>query len=625
MEDNNISLSEHQLEIPQFEKPNRIISLLEQEKLLDNESLSVARAEDLDRLYGDTNLPDGFIFDKEGWLTYLKDTDSENSPTVIRICSKLEVVARTRDQVGENHGRLLRFFDLDNLEHSWAMPMQLLATDGAVYRQELLSKGLLIDPGKSARQLLTIYIQTSRPNKTVRCVDQTGWNKELKAFVFQNETIGNCGDEPLILQTATGLVPTQSVSGSILAWKQIPAQCVGNSRLIFALSAAFAPPLLLPLGLENGGVHFRGGSSSGKTTCLRAAASVWGGSDYLQQWRATANGLEGTAAAHNDSLLVLDEMGQMDGCEIGKVAYMLANGTGKTRSDKLGDSRKRKNWRLLFLSSGEISLSDHMLEAKQKVRAGQEVRVLDIPADGQEYGCFQNLHGAENGQNFAEQIGYLCQSFYGSAGIEFIRCLLEDQKKIISFSNNLMAELSKKFVPASASGQVYRAFNRFSLIAIAGELATNFGITGWNEGVAIEAAMHCFNDWLRARGDIGSQEEREIISHAHHFFEQHGESRFTPWVVDDQEKYSKTFMRVGFRRSCEEGEEFYVFPESFKREICKGFDPELFARVCLKNKLLMADSKGGATRSERLPGAKKSTRVYRFTSKVLTDEKANHE
>lgn len=616
MEDHNELYGAQQLEITEL-----VIPMPEPTtSRMDDEALSAGRAEELRRLHVDASLPHGFQFDGDDWLIYQKESASEIPPTTIRICSRLEVIARTRDQAGENHGRLLRFHDPDGLEHRWAMPMELLASDGAAYRQELLSKGLMIDAGKSARQLLTIYIQASHPATTVRCVEYTGWNKDRTAFVFQNETVGRCGKEPLILQTTSGLMPTQAVAGSVTEWQQVAAQCVGNSRLMFAVSAAFAPPLLLPLGLENGGIHFRGGSSSGKTTCLRAAASVWGGPDYVQQWRATANGLEGTAAAHNDCLLCLDEMGQMDPCELGKIAYMLANGTGKTRADKLGDSRKRKQWRLLFLSSGEISLSDHMREAKQRVRAGQEVRVLDIPADGQKHGCFQNLHGTEHGKVFAEHLGELCKSYYGSAGLEFVTCLLPVQERVIRDSHALMAALSNKFVPETASGQVQRAFNRFALVAAAGELATTFGITGWPEGAAIEASMHCFNDWLGARGDLGPQEERAILSQVRHFFEQHGESRLTPWYAEDQEKHGKTQMRVGFRKPCDAGEEFFVFLESFKREVCNGFDPELVSKVCLKQGYLIGDSKGGATRSERLPGAKKSTRVYRFTSKVLTGD-----
>lgn len=592
-----------------------------QETTPTHEESSQSRDEEFEKLYIDTKLPFGFYFDSDGWLAYQGETNNNgNAPQPIKICSRLEVVARTRDQAGENHGRLLQFSDPDRIVHRWAMPMDLLAGDGNVYRQELLSKGLMIAPGRSARQSLTNYIQMSVPESAVRCVQHTGWNKDRTAFVFRHETLGNPGNEPLILQTTSELSPLQAVSGTLAGWQQIAALCVENSRLLFALSAAFAPPLLFPLGMENVGIHFRGGSSSGKTTCLRAAASVWGGPDFLQQWRATANGLEGSAAAHNDCLLCLDEMGQIDPSELGKVAYMLANGTGKTRADKIGQSRKQVRWRLIFLSSGEISLADHMLEAKMRSRAGQEVRVLDIPADVRKYGCFENLHGMERAKAFAECLTDLCKLNYGNAGVEFVNCLLSNQDKVIQDSRILMAALSRKYIPATASGQVSRVFNHFALIAVAGELATTFGITGWLEGAAIEAAMACFQDWLRARGDMGPQEEKAILSQVRHFFEQHGDSRFTPWKTAEQEKHGKTLMRVGFRRRFERGEEFFVFPESFKHDICVGFDPAQVAQVCLKYAWLAPDQKGGATRSERLPGVKNSMRVYRFTSKVLEGE-----
>ncbi len=585
---------------------------------MDDEALSAARAKELDELCPEITLPNGFQYEGD-WLVFLKETDDETPPKSIKICSRLEVVARTRNQEGENHGRLLEFLDPDGVVHRWPMPMELLAGDGAMYRQELLSKGLLIAPGSSARQLLSTFIQTSIPAKTIRCVEQTGWNKERTAFLFQNRTVGDAGKEPLILQTKSNLPITQTVAGSFEGWQQIAALCIGNSRLIFSVSAAFTPPLLLLLGAENGGIHFRGGSSSGKTTCLRVAASVWGSPDSVQQWRATVNGLEGIASAHNDCLLCLDEMGQMDANEIGNAAYMLANGTGKLRGHKSGDSRPCKQWRLLFLSSGEISLNDHMLQVKQRARAGQEVRVLDIPADGQTYGCFQNLHGFELPKIFAEHLSSLCKSQHGTAGPLFIELLLTIQAEATQKINGLMNDLSKKHVPADASGQVHRAFNRFALIAAAGELATMLKITRWEEGAAIKAAISCFYDWLRSRGDMGPQEEREILSQVKHFFELHGDSRFAPWSEDGSDHHIKTIMRAGYRRKCEDGFESFVFPEIFKNEIAVGYDPALVAKVCLKHGLLMSDTKGGATRSERLPDSRNSKRVYRFTHLVLTE------
>ena len=50
----------------------------------------------------------------------------------------------------------------------------------------------------------------------------------------------------------------------------------GHVLLTLAISAALAGPLLHLAGYEGGGVHSLGQSSTGKTTVLRLAASVWG-------------------------------------------------------------------------------------------------------------------------------------------------------------------------------------------------------------------------------------------------------------------------------------------------------------------------------------------------------------
>jgi putative DNA primase/helicase len=81
----------------------------------------------------------------------------------------------------------------------------------------------------------------------------------------------------------------------------------------------------------------------------------------------------------------------------------------------------------------------------------------------------------------------------------------------------------------------------------------------------------------------------------------------------------KTVNRAGFKKCENEDIEFFVFPETFKTEIAKGFNSTLVAEVYLHHQLLRGGSNGEPTRSERLPGMAKSTRVYRFTSAVLTE------
>src|SRR5262249_46805279 len=145
-------------------------------------------------------------------------------------------------------------------------------------------------------------------------------------------------------------------------------------------------------------------------------------SGYLRQWRATANGLEGIAALHCDTLLCLDELSEVNPREAGNIAYMLANGQGKARARRDGSARPAFVWRVLFLSSGEITLVDKVREDdRQRATAGQQVRILDIPADAEtSCGLFENIHGASNPQEFADRLRAATQDYYGGAARAFL-------------------------------------------------------------------------------------------------------------------------------------------------------------------------------------------------------------
>lgn len=583
--------------------------------------LSLQRANELEAQYEEDKLPSGFYFSNDSLMYQADAKGDQDAPEPIFICSRLRITACTRDDANQNHGRLLEFKDIDNVHHEWAMPMQLLAGDGTAYREELLSMGLRIAPGSRARNQLTHYIQSSKPRARARCVVRTGWHNTC--FVLPDQTIGNSGKEHVILQAASSHFPDYVIKGTLEEWREkVSSLCLGNSRLIFSLSVSFSTPLLNVLGLENGGFHFRGASSTGKSTALFAAASVWGSKDYVQRWRATINGIEALAAGHNDALLCLDELSQVDANMAGEIAYMLANGSGKVRSNRQGHSRKKALWRLMFLSTGEISLAEHMGEVGKKARAGQEVRIVDIPADTYKYGLFEDLHGFSNGAAFSQALAQACSVCHGSAAVEFLTLLIKNLETAVHVVKKFSDEFMGAFVPQNADGQVYRVARRFALVAAAGELATSLGITGWEKGDSLQSAKACFFDWLKGRGGTGSQEEQSILSQVCCFFEQHGESRFTPW---DAPSEHKTLNRVGFRKTGDNGGmEFFVLKGAFKTEIAKGFDHRLVGKMCLKHGLLLEGSKGESTRSEKLPGIKGSTRCYRFTSKVLGDDGVSH-
>ncbi|WP_424360768.1 hypothetical protein [Methylocystis parvus] len=91
-----------------------------------------------------------------------------------------------------------------------------------------------------------------------------------------------------------------------------------------------------------------------------------------------------------------------------------------------------------------------------------------------------------------------------------------------------IASFIKKNVPVDSDGQLGRAAKRFGLIAAAGELATEFGVTGWERGQSTAAAAQCLARWKKTRGGDGKEpaEDRRAILHISRFIVQYGDSRF---------------------------------------------------------------------------------------------------
>jgi putative DNA primase/helicase len=429
-----------------------------------------------------------------------------STPPPVWLCAELRIVGATRDVHNDNHGHALEFRDRHGHLQRWAMPLELLE-DRREYRRVLRRLGLRMTSSKPGMDLLQRYLDLCDAERTMLAVEKTGWHGQI--YLLPDAAIGQRDtEEQIVLQGLDMTNEGYRQRGTLEAWQDtIAALCVGNSRLLLAVSMAFAAPLLTPPGIEGGGVHLRGPSSEGKTTAALVAASVWGEPGRVESWRATCNGLEGVAAFHNDNLLLLDELKEIDPREAGGAAYLLANGAGKRRGRPHGGTRPRLTWKVLFLSTGEISLGQHVEAVGQRVHAGQEVRLIDLAAEaGQSHGLFEALHGYANGQTFADGMKERVQETHGTAGRAFVSLLVRDMPSALEQVRELLQGFLAQ-VPTTATGQVRRVASKFALIGAAGELATKGGITGWAEGVALAAAVRCFHDWLRQRGTVTNADE----------------------------------------------------------------------------------------------------------------------
>ena len=540
----------------------------------------------------DCPMPEGFFLVPEGKRAglYKLDVKPDGEPNEIRIGPPLSVKGMTRDSEGNEWGLMLEWADPDGKKHTWPMPIELLFRQGADWYSALASGGWFGNP--VARKKLVDFLAGVRPVRRIRCVPRTGWDNT--AYILPDAVYGDTSESVVLQSTHHG--DLYRTAGTLEGWREIAVLAVGNSRLSFALCAAFAGPLLRLAGLEGGGFSFEGGSSSGKTTALQIAASVWGGPEHVRSWRATDNGLENIAVLHNDNVLILDEVGQVNGKVLAECAYMLANGQGKGRSSREGNLRKSHSWRLLFLSSGELGLADKLAENGLKSRGGQEVRFVGLPVDT---AMLTELHGFPHAGAVVNRLKELTTLHYGHAGRTFLHKLTEPDTMttVLSELQPALANTVSRLVPVGADGQVRRVAQRFALCGLAGGLAAQMDILP-PDFDAPGCAERCFHDWLAARGGIGASEDTAILAAVRLFIEQHGASRFQ----DLDTQMSTCVNRVGFRRKGEGGcTEFIILPESFRVEVCKGFSERRAARVLAEAGWLKLSQVGRLKSERRLP------------------------
>ena len=430
----------------------------------------------------------------------------------------------------------------------------------------MCDRGWLATTVTKHQSFLKEFIRSQNPNKRIRIIKSVGWTGD--SFVLPDKVIGkNADDEFLYVGGGNTASPTK---GTLEDWqKSIGMMSLANSRLMFAVSASFAAPLLKVLDGEGGGIHFYGRSSSGKSTTLLAGSSVWGPPNSVLTWRSTSNGLEGILARFNDLALCMDELGQAPSKEVVEITYMISNGRGKSLANKDGSAKPVKEWRCVVLSSGEITLPDKIQEGGQKYKAGQEVRFLDIPADpGKGMGVFECLHNYSSPKDFAVAIQKACAENYGEPGRVFVSTLVEDLPSKLDEIREDYKKCTTLFANPNVSSQIQRVSSRFALYAYAGELAAEYGIVPWPTGRAIIAAQQCFTDWLLNRGQTDDREKSQVMEHIKLFIAKYGSSKFQLLEGGTQ----LIPERVGFKRKVTDEETEYIFLPEQLQNVYKGFN-----------------------------------------------------
>ena len=361
-----------------------------------------------------------------------------------------------------------------------------------------------------------------------------------------NKVIGKIADGlccPILDPTSKIGFPMVERKGKLAEWKSnIAVSALYSSRIMLTITAAFSSSLLKITDIESGGFHLYGASSTGKSTCQSAAQSVQGSQDSIESWSLTETGAEELAAGHNDQLLVLDELANLDSDPVKaaqkatKIIYTIAFGKDKRRS--VNYTGERLNWRIIFISSGENSLTEHAAEGGTKRMLGEEVRLIDVPADaGNGLGIYERLPDNISPAQYADNLKLSCKNYYGTPQQAFLKKFIHQIAEDIDLVKNQIECSIKEFMDEhnvdGSKGYEARMAKRFALAYAGGKLAVKYGILPFDEKQVMSGISKCYVDTIKSR----PKSDTELVQIACN-------------TIDNELRKSSNFLDI---RSCEHG------------------------------------------------------------------------
>jgi hypothetical protein len=299
--------------------------------------------------------------------------------------------------------------------------------------------------------------------------------------------------------------------GSLKGWRVTVAKPARKSSCLrVAIAAAFAAPLLRPMGMDSFAINWFSTTSDGKTAMLFIAASVAGliGPDGLPGWADSEPGIEDQARGHRDCVLPLDESGDTGKVPVRDKAKMLAFMIARNRPRRLSKKYERANalqdreYRIIVQSSSELALSRVAINAGGRRLGGEEVRFIDVCASGSgTLGIFDGQVATRLGKTdrettkeLVEQMKVDAEANQGFAFHEFLRKYIQDAEalsKVRAYKDQFEAEVS---VPSSNAA--LRIRSNFALIWAAAAMAIDYRVLPWKKSPTFRAVEKCLRKAL---------------------------------------------------------------------------------------------------------------------------------
>jgi putative DNA primase/helicase len=429
----------------------------------------------------------------------------------------LRMVAIAEDKATKEFFAIMKYRDVDGGVRRVSLPLADL-DDTKVLVARLKNLGAHFSSDDQAnKRAVTKLVASKRKAKRINFAPRVGWYDGYNAFVLPNRVIGAArSGVPIRPPRLSSHAAAIGRRGEHAEWvRTVAAHAKFSSRMVFAISAALAAPLLKMAELHSFGILLHGPGKAGKSSMLLAAASVvgYGREQDLPNFRATDAAFGEIPAAFNDSLLPLNELGLLKGSVTEKFhrlrdfTYGFAEGRGTTYSKlaPIGGSNCGSKWLSISLATGEETSNEIARNAHEIRMGGESVRWIDLAATRNGAADIfdripKNVPEAERAQ-WAQQrcvkIRAGCRRNHGVAIEQFIEQVIENRKTVQKELKLLRKTFMDRVLDDEDSPVVRHLAKCFGHIYAAAVIGVRFGTLPWSMKTVRKCIEKCYRDARR--------------------------------------------------------------------------------------------------------------------------------
>ena len=399
-------------------------------------------------------IPDAFEIGENGWLYKLVQKGTGDNKETVRklITSTPPFITKQFKDIENSEISYELSFGKNN--HITKIPVQAIDIADTKNIINLSSKGLDVDT-VNRLEVVNFISMFKRINEleTEKTVSRLGHVKGR----FIHPLIENDAELIIHEEGYKNIVNAFKTKGTLKDYADTVFNEVKNSPMaMMFMYASLGSVLLHDFDVEPFIVDMASKTSTGKTTALKVAGSVWGTKDLISEWNTTKVNVERKAGIMNSFPLIYDDTRKAPYYQLADIIYQFSGGRSKGRGN-IHSIDVEKTWQNILISTGETSIVEY---GNEKAGIGARVITLQDKPFTDDI-SFQNIYdGISN--NFGH-IGIAFIDQYQSNKKRYYEVFKGHEKMFIEKAgdNEVMQRLGRPFALLQTSAEILNDIEGF--------------------------------------------------------------------------------------------------------------------------------------------------------------------